>query len=135
MPYEWLEHTSDVRIRVHGSTLEKLFSDALKAMTEILAPRECEPRQADQRSISIQAPDVTSLLIDFLNAALLETTLRKTAYRQVTFHALTESGLRAALSGFRFASMGEDIKAVTYHEAHVHKTESGDWETLLVFDL
>jgi SHS2 domain-containing protein len=135
MPCEWLEHTADIRVRIYGKTLEELFADALKAMTEILAPTDREPKQADQRPISIQASDVTSLVIDFLNAVLLETTLRKTAYRQVTFHALAETGLRALLSGFRFESLGRDIKAVTYHEANVHKNQNGDWETQIVFDL
>jgi len=31
--------------------------------------------------------------------------------------------------------LGEDIKAVTYHEAEVKKKKDGIWETMLIFDI
>lgn len=135
MPYEWLEHTSDVKVLVHATTLESLFSDGLKAMTDFLNPEMATPTEAVLRTIILDAPDVTSLFIDFLSTALLETYIQKAAFQEVTFQKLTETEVHATLSGFRFEGLREDIKAVTYHEADVHKNEVGEWETLVVFDI
>lgn len=135
MSYDWLEHTSDVRVRVRAATLEDLFSDGLKAMTEFLNPEAATPAEALQRTVILDAPDVTSLFIDFLSEVLLQTYIQKAAYQQVSFQKLTPTELSATLSGFRFEAISEDIKAVTYHEAEVHQNKNGEWETLLVFDI
>ncbi|KUL31548.1 archease [Chlorobium limicola] len=135
MPYEILEHTADIRVRVHASKLEELFADALAAMTKILGPTESGTGNADTIAVSIEAPDITALLIDFLNEVLLETTLRKTAFPDVAVHSLTETSITATLSGQRFASLRRDIKAVTWHEADVRRNRNQEWETMIVFDI
>lgn len=135
MPCEILEHTADVRVRVHAATPEVLFADALVAMVEILGPTGYGSEPPATVEVSIEAPDITALLIDFLNEVLLETTLRKTAFRDVAVHSISETGLRATLSGQRFASLGRDIKAVTWHEADVRRNRNREWETVIVFDI
>ncbi len=135
MPYEILEHTADIRVRVHAATLEELFADALAAMTEILGPTESGTGHADTIAVSIEAPDITALLIDFLNEVLLETALRKTAFPDVAVHHITETSITGTLSGQRFASLRRDIKAVTWHEADVRRNRNQEWETMIVFDI
>ena len=135
MPYEILEHTADVRVRVHAGTLEALFSDAVRAMNEILGPAILQEDSAVTAEIALEAPDATALLIDFLNDVLLQTELQRTAFRNIAFHTFTATALRATLSGSRFGTLRRDIKAVTWHEADLHENRNGEWETMMVFDL
>lgn len=104
-------------------------------MAEILGPTGSGSGPAETAEITLEAPDLTALLIDFLNEVLLESTLRKTAFRDVAVHRISETGLRATLSGQRFASLGRDIKAVTWHEADVRRNRNREWETVIVFDI
>ncbi len=135
MPYEWHEHTSDIRVRISASTLEELFSDALHAMTELLGPELIERCDKKTCRMSLQADDPTSLLIDFLNEALLLTLTEKTAYLDITLEKLTGNEISAVLCGIPYFSLRRDIKAVTYHEADVKMNTGGKWETTIVFDL
>lgn len=135
VPYEILKHTADVRLRVEGETLERLFSDALKGMMEILKTDIPIGQPGAKRQVSINAPDKTALLVDFLNEVLSLSQINKEAYPVVTFGELSETTLRGNLEGVRVNEFDEDIKAVTYHEAEIKKNPEGNWETILIFDI
>lgn len=135
MTYKILEHTADVRIIVQADSLEKLFSEAVYGMMKIIEPKVDNKKEVIQRTIALEAVDATALLIDFLNEVLLATYIHKEVYNEVIFKSLSERSLEAKLSGFIAKSLGEDIKAVTYHEAEVKKKKDGIWETMLIFDI
>lgn len=139
MPYEILKHTADVRLRVEGETLERLFSDALEGMMEIIKksqvpiPNDQSPKV--KRAVSVQAGDKTALLVDFLNEVLSLSQINKEVYPAVTFDELSETSLKGGLEGVEVGEFDEDIKAVTYHEAEIKKNPAGNWETILIFDI
>jgi len=135
MTYKMLEHTADVRIFVQGDSLEELFLDAVYGMMEILKPRFDNQKQVTQRAITLEAADITALLIDFLNEVLLASQINKEAYDEVIFKTLSLRSLEAILRGVAVRSFDEDIKAVTYHEAEIRRTEHGKWETMIIFDI
>ncbi|HLE25676.1 MAG TPA: archease [Thermodesulfobacteriota bacterium] len=135
MTYKILEHTADIRMIVQADSLEKLFSEAVYGMMKIIEPKVNNIKAAIQRTIALEAVDSTALLIDFLNEVLLATHIHKEVYNEVIFKSLSEHSIEATLRGFIASSLGEDIKAVTYHEADVKKKNDGTWETMLIFDI
>ena len=74
------------------------------------------------------------LLIDFLNEALSLSQIHKEAYMVVRFSSFSETELEGELEG-KPAVFGEDIKAVTYHGAEIIKSNSGDYEIIILFDI
>ncbi|MEK9183710.1 MAG: archease [Patescibacteria group bacterium] len=135
MPYKILEHTADVRVLVQSNSIEELFSDSLKAMVKILKPNIAVNKKEAKRTVAVESPDQTALLIDFLNEVLLAAYTHKEAYDKVIFKKFAANSLEAVLHGSVAESFREDIKAVTYHEAEIKKDESGNWRTYLVFDV
>lgn len=135
MPYSFLEHTADVRMRVTGKTIDELFRDALLGMVAIMHPDGTRGEEKIRRTVAIDAPDATALLIDFLNEALVWMHTEREAFTDVRFHMISEYALEAELIGYRADEFGEDIKAVTYHEADVQKDAEGVWTTNIVFDI
>ncbi len=135
MTYTILEHTADVRIFVQGDSLERLFSDAVYGMMEILNPIIDNQKQEIQRVIVLETLDTTALLIDFLNEVLLAAHINKEMYNKVIFKTLSPHSLEVMLRGFTVSSFGEDIKAATHHEAEVKETKDGTWETMIVLDI
>lgn len=135
MPYSFLGHTADMRMSVKGKTLEELFQDALLGMVDAMNPARPQEARAVKREIAIEAPDATALLVDFLNEALSSMQAEREAYTVVRFLSLSERSLKAELEGYKVASFGEDIKAVTYHEADVKKSDEGEWHTMIIFDI
>jgi SHS2 domain-containing protein len=135
MPYKILEHTADVRMFVEADSLEKLFSDAVYGMMDILKPRVGDKKKKVQRTIVLEAVDTTALLVDFLSEVLLCAHVHKEMYDEVIFESLSPHSLEATLRGLAASSFDEDIKAVTYHEAEVKETKDGNWETMIIFDI
>jgi len=135
MPYTFLEHTSDIRMRVTGTSLKELFTDALAGMMAAVRPiQPLQPVKA-QRTIALQAGDATALLVEFLSEALAWTHREQEVYTSVRFMAVNEHALNAQLSGYQASSFAEDIKAVTYHEADVVRDAQGTWSTNIIFDI
>jgi SHS2 domain-containing protein len=130
--YELLPHTADVRLRVVASSQEELFADALRGVMSVTEPREAgEGVHAD---FELTAPDTTMLLVDFLNEALTRSHVRRETFRRVVFRELTAVSLAAELEGNAVGELGEDVKAVTLHDAEV-RHEGGRWSVVLVLDL
>lgn len=135
MPYKILEHTADVRISVQAESPEGLFSDAVLAMMEVLKPAIPAQKQTVRRKITVEARDLTALLVDFLNEVLFNTQTNKETYDKIIISSLSANKIKAELRGFKAEAFGEDIKAVTYHEAKVKQNQDGKWKTNLVFDI
>ena len=136
MPYKILEHTADIRIRLSAKTLEELFQTALEVMAEILFPGILKTKTniRNKEIITIEAPDSTTLLIDFLNDVLSHSYINKAVYFKVKFTKLSQTSLTAEVKGIFVEEFKEDIKAATFHEAEIKKTK-GLYETNLIFDI
>lgn len=135
MTYTFLEHTADIRMQIKGRTLAELFQDALLGMVKIMDPAPPKEMLNIKRKIIIKATDATALLIDFLNETLSLMHSKRESYTSVRFRPITEHSLKAELKGYKAESFGEDIKAVTYHEADIQKNESGEWSVVIIFDI
>lgn len=135
MPYTILEHTADVRLLVEGRTLAELFAEALRGMMEVLKPEGKADMAETQRRIHLESDSRTALLVDFLNEALCLAETHRESYAAVTFPSISETRLDAALRGRPVESFGEDLKAVTYHEAEIRETAKNTLETILVLDI
>jgi len=130
---EIIEHTADIRLRVSGKSLQELFTEALRGTIGLLQPQKGARRV--QRVVKVEAPDTTILLVDFLSEALSNAHANREAYDDAVFSSLTETSAIAQLTGNDALAFGEDVKAVTYHEAEVRRDPNGQWSTVLVYDL
>lgn len=134
MPYEILSHTADLRLKIWAISPENLFSEALRAVAEILGKRENKEKLIS-RKISVTAPNKTVLLVDFLNEILALSQINKEIYEKVDFLKFWDNHLEAKVKGRKVDSFNEDIKAVTYHQADIKQNKDGFWEATLVFDI
>ncbi len=143
--YEIRPHTADIRLKIEGSTLKELFMSALEGMAEILKPGFCKNKSSGEikETIEISAPDLTSLLIDFLSAVLTLSYERRAVFCGAVFCAVKfanvaekkEYSIQARIFGSKVNEFDEDIKAVTYHDAEVRKNKKGDYEIIITLDI
>jgi SHS2 domain-containing protein len=131
--YEILQHTADVRLRVTASSLEELFVDALRGLMAVMGTgKSACPTQAEE--IELESVDLTALLVDFLNEALVRAIVGRRRFTGASFASLGETHLSATLTSVPAVSFDEDVKAVTHHEAEVRRSGEG-WTTMLVLDI
>lgn len=133
MSIDVIEHTADVRVRVRAANPEELFIEALRATMGLLQP-EVGNRPV-QREMTIESADRTALLIDVLNEALSSAHAHREVYEDLIFTTFTEQRLHGRLIGHETIALGDDVKAVTYHEADVHREPDGTWQTIIVYDI
>lgn len=130
--YEIVQHIADVRIRVASPSAADLFADAVRGLMSVMVPTG--PGPAEELTIELDAPDVTALLVDFLNEVLLRSHVDRQSFEPLTIVVDGET-VAATLRATVVTDFEEDVKAVTYHEAEVVQTPDGTWSTTLVLDL
>ena len=135
MKYEILEHKADLKIRVFGKDKLGLFSNALLGMSESMKAEVKKPEEKIKRRIKVRSGDLATLLVDFLSEALYLSQVQKEVFSDIIFKKLTNKELEGELIGQKVARLGEDIKAVTYHELEVKQNKDGSWQATILFDI
>lgn len=135
-PYEIFEHTADIGIIAHGSTLEKAFENAAKGMFSIISPsKKIEKKEKKLVGISREGDD-EQMVVDFLSELLYIHDTEKLVFG--TFNVKINDALKAEAWGEKYNrekhGYGIEIKAVTYHLLEIKKNEKGYHITLL-FDI
>ncbi|MFP4343194.1 MAG: molybdopterin-guanine dinucleotide biosynthesis protein B [Anaerolineales bacterium] len=131
--WEELDHTADLALRVWAPDYASFFTAAARGMFSLLADLRSIER-TECRRVSLTAPDVETLLIDWLNELLyFGETEPVSAYADFDFDTLTSTQLVATVVGGPVTEYHTYIKAATFHNLEVRKTSQG-YETEIVFD-
>lgn len=135
--YELFDHTADLGIRLHAPTLEALIplaAEALYAVIGELVPERSAALAPVLLQFSGDSPD--TLLRDYLARLLLDFETRHQIFCDVMVHEFSDRALRAE---GRFCPIDatrsiyhREVKAITYHELAVRKTEGGYEATIIV---
>jgi SHS2 domain-containing protein len=125
-------------VRVHGGTLQELFTNAAAALYGTLGQLE-KSEIKDQRLLEIEATTLEDLLHDWLAELLYEVETNHLLYDEVAITELTPQRIAATLSGgeidFGRSQANEEIKAVTYHELRVEQLPDATWRATVIFDV
>jgi SHS2 domain-containing protein len=131
--FEELPHTADLSIHVWGRDLAALFANAAHGMAHLLAaPGDVVPARA--YPIELQAPDVETLLVSWLEELLYLGERDDVLFVRFEVERVTEGALRAVAHGGPVAGYRRSIKAVTFSGLEVVSTDAG-CETTIVFDV
>lgn len=124
MSFEELDHTADALVRVRGTTLGEVFSDAGRALFHVMYG-PCEDRGVT-RQVSLEAKDLESLLVDYLSELLFITDAENLVF--CTFDVDVQgTQLSAIVRGEPFDparhSGGTLIKGISYSGLEIVKEE------------
>lgn len=132
--FEEVEHTADIAIRVLGSDMAQLFSNAALGMASQLTdieqvdPRECEV------VVCVEAEDQEMLLVEWLSELLYLGETEGVLFTEFDIRDLSSNKLRAIARGGRAQHYDAHIKAVTFSELDI-QLRDGHLETVVVFDV
>ena len=136
-PYQLIEHTADVGIKVKGKSLNELFKNAALAMFDIIA-EESAPKIEETKKIilKLQAEQLDELLVSWLNELLSLSAVKELIFYDFKINRLEENSLDVELTGKSSLNyrINAEIKAATYHELEVKKISSG-WQAKVIFDV
>lgn len=135
--FEHFAHGADIGVRGRGRSLAEAFAQAARALTAVMVdPDKVEPRIAVP--VSVEAPDPEILLVDWLNALVLETATRRLLLGRFEV-AIDDGRLQATAWGEpidpeRHAPAVE-VKGATMTELVVRRGEDGRWLAQCVVDV
>ena len=131
--FEEIEHTADLAIRAYGRDMRELFANAAQGMFALMVEPSLE-ESACQREVSLEATDYESLLVDWLNELIYLHEVEGETYSQFAIKTLSPRKLQAQVTGGPTKIKTRAIKAATFHELEVVKTDKG-YEATIVFDV
>lgn len=131
--FEEVEHTADWALNVWGTDTASLFRCAAEGMLELLGAEPAGEPQGSTR-IDLQADDLESLLVSWLEEILYRIEERQVTFTEIEVEITDGPGILSRLQVRPSAPIRKQIKAVTYHELAIEPTPSG-FETIIVFDV
>ena len=134
--FEYIDHTADVGIRVEAPTLEDIFETAGLAFTELVttvASIDCR----EKRRFQLEEGDIETLLVSWLQELLYLLDTEDLVFGRFQVK-LDNFSLEAVAWGDVFDpnihTMKTEIKAVTYHQLEVTRSDRG-WQAQIIFDI
>ena len=120
--FEFLEHTADVYIQAHGTTMEEAYENAALSMFETMTDTT-KIAQTQEDTVEVEAEDQYALLYNWLEALLVKFETENMLYSKFQisdWKETTESfKFKAKVWGEKFNPEKHPqkvgVKAVTYH--------------------
>lgn len=132
-PFEFLEHTADIKIKVSGRTLQDIFENAALAVSSyISAGTPIKPRKG--KIIEVKGEDTASLLYSFVDELIYLLDAEHFAVAKASVF-LRGNNLRAEVFGDDTTKYQlQHIKAATYADMSIHKIKE-HWQAVFVLDV
>lgn len=135
--FEVIDHTADVGILAHGSTLPDLFETMAEGLFSLIVDAgSVESRTWVERRV--EADDLEGLLVAWLNNLITMLGAESFVPKIFVVDEISEYRLRATVHGepvdparHRFRL---DVKAATYHMLEISKTDGG-WSAKVIVDV
>lgn len=136
-PYEFMEHTADIAIRVLAADFVSLLINSADAMFEIIAPQHRSQTSAPASfELELSGDSREDLLISWLNELLSLSQAKELIFNEFQIHELEDNSLQATVTGYGSShyQIDTEIKAATYHDLKIVQTEDG-WMAEVIFDV
>jgi SHS2 domain-containing protein len=135
--YRLLEHTADMGIEAVAESREDLFAQAAYGLREILSG-SLEVAAREEKTVELRGGDLEELLVVWLNEILY--LFEAKGFQPVDFEVeeVERTTLKARIRGEPFDParhpVQREVKAVTYHQLKVEKSDGG-WRARVYVDL
>jgi protein archease len=136
-PFRVLEHTADVGFEAFGRTLEEVYANAARALTDMIVDLDAV-RPAEEVKIEVEGSDAPSLLVNWLSELLYRFDADRWLFRDFELASLSDRALDARARGEKFDPARHGIKlmvkAITYHQLALDETADG-WRAQVYVDI
>lgn len=135
--YKVLSHTADLRLQVFGGGYEELLKNAVLGLGNILS-KGVEKKMKLTRGfekVEVEASDREVLLVNFLNEVIALSSINKKVYPKVKVLRISPFVVEAQVFGVPVEKFDKDVKAISYHNAYISKTDKGILKVTLTLDI
>lgn len=123
MRYEELDHTADVGIRAHGTSLDELFAAAAAGMFSLVADLR-KVRAVGEVEVRVKADDLEALMVRWLSELLFLHETQRLLLKEFDVRidgTSLEARARGETIDKKRHELKLNIKAVTYHRLRIDR--------------
>ena len=135
--YRVVDHTADLSVLVRGSGLDGLFTEAARAMIDLICSIE-SVKPEKKFNIKVTGSSGEQLLVNVLQEILYFHEVRNFVFCEFTIIRLTGSEVTGIARGEKYDTSRHEllnhIKAVTYNNMRIIK-RGRNYETFITFDI
>ncbi|HVK89338.1 MAG TPA: archease [Kofleriaceae bacterium] len=125
------QHTGEVKVRLAAKNLGELFTEAARALSDLLGVGTEEPPSPWER-ITLTARDHEALLVGWLNELVARAEIDGRLVRDAMIHDLTSTRLDASIRGVPFRETRTAVKAATFHGLRITPDPHGVSATVIL---
>ncbi len=137
MSYQIIDHTADLGIIVKGPDVKNLFILTAKAMIDLMVEGDISDKKV-KRDVLVEGEDFPDLMVRWLGEILYLFESENLIVNSIEIKSISPIQLKSKLDLTNFDpekhEILREIKAVTYHQISVDKTNDG-WEAKVIFDI
>jgi SHS2 domain-containing protein len=131
--HDFVEHTSEVELRLHAATLAGLFVEAGRALAELMLEGPPGAETVTDRVV-VTAPDRAALLAAWIDELIFRAETRKAVFTRFVVERIDEREIAAEIRGIAEPVIKTAVKAATFHGLSVAE-EDGHWVASVVLDV
>ncbi len=135
--FQIFDTTADTGLEIYGTTLEKVFKNALKGLFFLITDLYTIEAK-EEETVEVQGKDWVDLLVSWLNELIFLQDARGWLFKDYVIEKLEPYTIRALCKGERFKKGKHRIKtlvkAATYHQATVEETPQG-YRAVVILDV
>lgn len=132
--FEEVEHMADWALRVRGHDWRGFLINAAYGMASLLVADPAAVPLEVERQVELDGIDGENLLVNWLSELAYWAEAELLIFRQFDLDEVTPTHLQATVRGGHVPNLQKHIKAVTYHNLKIVKTDAG-FEATVVFDV
>ncbi len=130
--YAIIDHTADLGIEVRAPGVSELFSEAARALIEIMGAEAASPER--EIMLTVEGYDPEDLLVRWLEEIRYRIESHTMGIARQTIDTLTAQRLEARIEvARRTTPLKTCIKAVTYHALKILQVDN-HFQTTIIFD-
>lgn len=129
---EEIDHTADLALRVWGDDFNCILIHAAQGMYALMGVTY-DLALPVSISFIIEDAEKETMLVDFLGELLYLCEDKQKAFDEFAFED-QHGGIEVKASGYGISAVNRDIKAVTFHDLEIIKSDNG-LETTITFDV
>jgi SHS2 domain-containing protein len=132
--HRWVDHTSELELRIEADSEIAVFEEALEALLELLDERLGDRGgERARHEVTASAPDRATLLAEWLSELVYLVETEDFVPERVERLDLGDGDLEARVEGRR-TRPPHLVKAVTYHRLEMREHD-GSWRATVVLDV
>jgi SHS2 domain-containing protein len=131
--HTFVEHTSEVELRLDAPTLAALFVEAGHALAELMLGEVAGPETVTDQ-VTVTAPDRAALLAAWIDELIFRSETRKAVFTTFEVARVDEREIVATIKGVTEPVIKTAVKAATFHDLRVVE-EDGRWLASVVLDV